>query len=139
MLSTTGPSGGNLTTTRNENGATYTIAAVDGAGTLVVPYRPDNAWQAWGMLADDGDLATVERAVNDALNTFGNHSRHIDAQIAYNRNRIDSIQAGLGALIDADLAKKSARVQSLQIRQQLGTQALSIANQAPQMLLGLFR
>ena len=45
----------------------------------------------------------------------------------------------MGALVDADLAKESAKLQSLQIRQQLGTQALGIANQAPQSLLSLFR
>ena len=45
----------------------------------------------------------------------------------------------MGALIDADLAKESARLQALQIRQQLGTQALGIANQSPQILLSLFK
>jgi flagellin len=52
---------------------------------------------------------------------------------------MDAQEAGMGALIDADLAKESARLQSLQIRQQLGSQALGIANQAPQVLLSLFR
>ena len=51
----------------------------------------------------------------------------------------DSLNAGIGNLVDADLAKESARLQSLQIRQQLGIQALGIANSAPQNLLGLFR
>ena len=51
----------------------------------------------------------------------------------------DATTQGLGALVDADLAKESARLQSLQIKQQLGTQSLGIANQAPQTLLGLFR
>ncbi|MBI3453683.1 MAG: flagellin, partial [Rhodospirillales bacterium] len=46
---------------------------------------------------------------------------------------------GLGSLVDADLAKESAALQSLQVKQQLGVQALGIANQAPQVLLGLFR
>ena len=54
-------------------------------------------------------------------------------------DKVDALESGLGALIDADLAKESARLQSLQIKQQLGTQALSIANQAPQTLLSLFR
>ena len=56
-----------------------------------------------------------------------------------NRTKMDSMETGLGALVDADLAKESAKLQSLQIRQQLGTQSLSIANQAPQALLSLFR
>jgi flagellin len=52
---------------------------------------------------------------------------------------MDALESGLGALVDADLAKESAKLQALQIRQQLGTQSLSIANQAPQSLLSLFR
>ena len=49
------------------------------------------------------------------------------------------LNTGLGSLVDADLAKESAQLQALQIRQQLGTQALSMANQAPQTLLSLFK
>jgi flagellin len=52
---------------------------------------------------------------------------------------MDAQNTGLGALVDADMAKESANLQALQIRQQLGTQALSLANQAPQSLLSLFR
>jgi flagellin len=51
----------------------------------------------------------------------------------------DTIDAGVGNLVDADLAKESARLQSLQTKQQLGIQALSIANQSSSTLLGLFR
>jgi flagellin len=51
----------------------------------------------------------------------------------------DSIDTGIGNLVDADLAKESAKLQSLQTKQQLGVQALSIANQSPQVLLALFR
>jgi flagellin len=49
------------------------------------------------------------------------------------------MEAGVGNLVDADLAKESARLQSLQTKQQLGVQALSIANQSTSVLLGLFR
>jgi flagellin len=51
----------------------------------------------------------------------------------------DSLREGLGALVDADLAEESARLTSLQTRQQLATQSLSIANQQSQSLLSLFR
>jgi flagellin len=51
----------------------------------------------------------------------------------------DSIDAGIGNLVDADLAKESAKLQALQTKQQLGVQALSIANQSTSILLGLFR
>ncbi|ODU55311.1 MAG: hypothetical protein ABS99_07690 [Acetobacteraceae bacterium SCN 69-10] len=73
------------------------------------------------------------------LNSYGAASNYVDNQVSYNNDKIDSLNAGLGSLIDADLAKESAKLQSLQIRQQLGTQALSIANQAPQSLLSLFK
>jgi flagellin len=138
LLATAAP-GGDITTTRNESGTTYTITAVDGAGTLIVAAAPTDAAGAQAALADGGDFDTVQTAISNALNTFGSDARYIDAQISYNKDKADALEAGLGALIDADLAKESARLQSLQIRQQLGTQALSIANQAPQTLLSLFR
>ena len=50
----------------------------------------------------------------------------------------DTIEVGIGNLVDANLAKESANLQSLQVKQQLGIQALSIANQAPQSILSLF-
>jgi flagellin len=131
--------GGNIATTRNESGTTYTLTAVDGAGTLVVAAAPATAAAAATALAAGGNFKTVEAAINNALNTFGSDSNYIDAQISYNKEKIDSLQSGVGALVDADLAKESAQLQALQIRQQLGTQSLSIANQAPQSLLSLFR
>ncbi|MFM7690898.1 MAG: flagellin, partial [Alphaproteobacteria bacterium] len=85
-----------------------------------------------------GDFDTINTIINDAMNRLGANARYVDAQIAYNRDKIDSIEGGLGFLIDADLAKESARLQALQIRQQLGSQTLSIANQAPQFLTSLF-
>jgi flagellin len=78
-------------------------------------------------------------AVNTALNTFGSNSTYLEAQMSYNKEKLDALETGLGSLIDADLAKESAKLQALQIRQQLGTQALGIANQSPQGLLSLFR
>ncbi|WP_137124862.1 flagellin [Roseomonas sp. HF4] len=139
LLSTTAPEGGDIATTRNETGTTYTLTAVDGAGTLVVAAAPTDAAGAQAALGSGGDFETIQTALSNALNTFGSDSRYLDNQIAYNKDKADALEAGLGSLIDADLAKESARLQSLQIRQQLGTQALSIANQAPQTLLSLFR
>ena len=131
--------GGDITTTRNESGTTYTLTAADGAGTMVVAAAPTDAASAQAAIAAGGDWATVNTQIADALNRFGSDSRYIDSQVAYNRDKLDALDGGLGALIDADLAKESARLQALQIRQQLGTQSLSIANQAPQSLLSLFK
>ncbi|MFN7307403.1 MAG: flagellin, partial [Alphaproteobacteria bacterium] len=131
--------GGNIEMTRNEAGGTFTITAVDGATDLVVSAAPTSAADAQQALQDGGNFEAVESKIANALNTFGADSNYIDGQIKYNKDKIDSLEGGLGALIDADLAKESAKLQALQIRQQLGTQALSISNQSPQMLLSLFR
>jgi flagellin len=131
--------GGDITAIRNESGGTFTVAAIDGAGSLLVAAAPTDAAAAQTALAAGGDFKTVESAVADALNQFGSDSNYIDSQIRYNKDKADAMEGGLGALVDADLAKESAKLQSLQIRQQLGSQALSISNQAPQMLLSLFR
>jgi flagellin len=64
---------------------------------------------------------------------------YVNNQISYNNDKIDALNTGLGSMVDADLAKESALLQSLQIQQQLGTQALTLANQAPQTLLSLFK
>jgi flagellin len=85
-----------------------------------------------------GDFTDINSIINDAMNRLGSDARYIDAQINYNGSKLDAMEAGLGNLIDANLAKESARLQALQIRQQLGSQTLSIANQAPQFLTSLF-
>jgi flagellin len=129
-----------VVTVRNELGTTYTIDQVDGE-TLLIASAPADATAAGSMLTGTGsnDFGTVMNALSTALNSFGNASRFIDGQMSYNRSKIDALESGMGSLVDADLARESARLQSLQIRQQLGTQALGIANQAPQTLLSLFR
>jgi flagellin len=91
------------------------------------------------LITAAGTFLNQVSSVGSALNTYGAASNYVDNQTSYNNDKIDSLNAGLGTLVDADLAKESAKLQSLQIRQQLGTQALSIANQAPPSLLSLFK
>ena len=138
LLSTsTGSGGGDIATVRNETGTTYTLSAVDG-DDLTIADVPTDADAAASALASGGDFETVMNSINSALNTFGSNSTYLDNQVTYNSEKMDSLQSGLGALVDADLAKESAKLTALQIKQQLGIQALSIANQAPQSLLSLF-
>jgi flagellin len=92
-----------------------------------------------GMITASGTFLNQFNAVSEALNTVGSSINYVNNQISYNNDKIDALNSGLGSLVDADLAKASAQLQSLQIRQQLGTQALSLANQAPQTLLSLFK
>ncbi|MDB5440761.1 MAG: fljL [Caulobacteraceae bacterium] len=77
--------------------------------------------------------------VNSALGSLGSQSKQIDNHNTFVSKLTDVLNSGIGNLVDADLAKESARLQALQVQQQLGTQALSIANQSPQIILSLFR
>ncbi|HEY4544812.1 MAG TPA: flagellin [Pedomonas sp.] len=122
---------------------------LDGTGGALVTFVSGGASQAadWSD-ADTGATAagTSATAVTDAidalkskLSELGSASRQISGQQTFVTKLSDSIEAGIGNLVDADLAKESARLQALQTKQQLGLQALSIANQAPQSILSLFR
>jgi len=87
-------------------------------------------------------IATVKAsitAVSTALSKFGTGSKSITSHLDFINKLQDSIDAGVGNLVDADLAKESAKLQALQTKQQLGIQALSIANSSSSTLLGLFR
>ncbi|MEP6342139.1 MAG: flagellin [Maricaulaceae bacterium] len=75
----------------------------------------------------------------DAAASFGAKQNRIENQGDFLSSLTDSLTVGVGALVDSDLEEASARLQSLQVQQQLGVQALSIANQGPQQLLSLFR
>jgi flagellin len=78
-------------------------------------------------------------ALNKALGDIGAQAKQIQAHTTFVSKLTDTLEAGIGNLVDADLAKESARLQALQVQQQLGAQALSIANQAPQIILSLFQ
>ncbi|MEL7028324.1 MAG: flagellin [Pseudomonadota bacterium] len=84
-------------------------------------------------------LETSLNNVNQALARLGTGAKTLEIQATFNVKVSDTIVEGIGNLVDADLARESARLQSLQVKQQLGVQALSIANQAPQTILALFR
>ena len=83
-------------------------------------------------------LDTNIASVNNALARLGTDSRRLELQNTFVTQLVDTLEAGIGNLVDADLAEESARLQSLQVKQQLGAQALSIANQSPQIVLSLF-
>lgn len=87
-------------------------------------------------------LANIETYIDttiDAAAEFGSSQGRIDTQAEFISNLTDSLKSGIGALVDADMEEASARLQALQVQQQLGVQSLSIANQAPQTILSLFR
>jgi flagellin len=77
--------------------------------------------------------------VATSLNVVGALNQRLSNQVDYNSSISDALTQGLGSLVDANLPAESARLQSLQVKQQLATQSLAIANQGPSVLLTLFR
>lgn len=134
---------GRVATVRNETGASYGIATFSGSGLYASIAFTSTQLGGTGtvaaLLSTTGTFMNQMNNVGSALNTVGSEVNYVNNQITYNSNKIDALNTGLGSLVDADLAKESAALQALQIRQQLGTQALSLANQAPQTLLSLFK
>jgi flagellin len=94
-----------------------------------------NATEANALIASvDNSI----RSVSQSLTVFGAGAKSIENQRVFVDKLSDTLEGGIGNLVDADLARESARLQALQVKQQLGTQALSIANQRPQSILSLF-
>ena len=91
-------------------------------------------------LASDAltDIDNSLALVNAVLTRLGAGGKALESQRAFADKISDTIEVGIGNLVDANMAKESANLQSLQVKQQLGIQALSIANQAPQSILSLF-
>lgn len=83
-------------------------------------------------------LVTSLANVNAALTKLGSGATSLEQNRSFADKLSDVIEVGIGNLVDADLAKESATLQALQVKQQLGIQALAIANQAPAAILGLF-
>ena len=139
LLSTGTATGGDITAIRNEGGGTFTIEAVDGDTLKITTTAPASATEAQGFIASGGDFDDIDTELSLALNKFGASMTFVDSQITYNSKKVDAMTEGLGALVDADLAKESSTLEALKVRQQLGIQTLGLANQGPQVLLGLFR
>ena len=140
-------SGGNLSVSSTLTDATDTIAArVD---TLTSPTEVTigggleklNDIDVTTDSGADAALVSIEYMIQNAIDSaasFGSAQGRIETQSNFILTLTDSLKSGIGTLVDADMEEASARLQALQV-QQLGVQALSIANQAPQALLSLFR
>ena len=137
-----------------ETGATgfQALANAEGTSTLTVGAEvmalgsanvTVTASQAIDTLSDAAaSLAAVTASidlVSGALARLGTNSKALSTHITFVGKLSDALESGVGNLVDADLAKESAKLQALQTKQQLGVQALGIANQSPQLVLSLFR
>ena len=90
----------------------------------------------------DSALANIETMISnsiDAAASFGSAEGRIETQSDFISKLSDALKSGIGSMVDADMEEASARLQALQVQQQLGVQSLSIANQSPQSILSLFR
>ena len=127
-----------VNTLSNLNGGTLTLTGQDlrtltqslAAGTVT------SATNAQGVIANQ--YANLESVVNAALGSLGAEVRALELQTSFLEQISDATEEGLGNIVDADLARESARLTSKQVQQQLSIQTLGIANQRPQTLLGLF-
>ncbi len=86
-----------------------------------------------------GSIEAMVQTSIDAASEFGSSQKRIEIQTDFVGKLSDALKAGIGTLVDADMEETSARLQALQVQQQLATQSLSIANQQPQNILALFR
>jgi len=109
-----------------------------GGGIITVPSTASlsTITLATAVLAQ---VTTSISQTNQALGNLGSQAKALANDATFVSQLTDQLNSGVGNLVDADLAKESARLQALQVQQQLGAQALSIANQAPQILLQLFK
>jgi flagellin len=113
---------------------------IGGAGALATVSGAANLLSTTGAaLTAVGNIDTALTNLNLELATMGSQAKALEVQRNFLSSLSDTVEKGIGNLVDADLAKESARLQSLQIKQQLGAQALSIANQAPSLVLSFFR
>jgi len=145
-----------LSLTRDGAGLTFASANTDGTDTIAVRLDTldSDSNVIGGGLAElagidvstsagaDSALAAIEGLIQSAIDAsaaFGSAQSRIETQSEFISKLTDSLTAGIGTMVDADLEEASARLQALQVQQQLGIQSLSIANQAPQTILALFR
>ena len=131
---------GSVNTLSNLSGGTLSLTSQSAVNTQVgslAGATVATATNAQSVIANQ--YANLESVVNTALGSLGAEVRALNLQTQFLEEIRDATEEGLGNLVDADLARESARLTSLQVQQQLSTQTLGIANQRPQSLLGLFR
>ena len=113
------------------------VLALGGANvTIATTQSIDTLTKATASLTA---VTTSIDKVSASLARLGTKSKALSTHLTFVGKLSDALEAGVGSLVDADLAKESAKLQALQTKQQLGVQALGIANQTPQLVLSLFR
>lgn len=122
----------------NEAGIAVSVETTRGTGSLAQLGSLDVTTSANAQTALGNIEGMIQSSINAAA-SFGSAQGRIETQSEFVSQLSDSLTSGIGALVDADMEETSARLQALQVQQQLAVQALSIANQSPQSILSLFR
>lgn len=130
----TGSGAANVLVVANIDASAFTLRA-QGVSDLALAAIADSV----GAQDALSNLAVFKASLDTGLANLGADLKRLDAQVEFIKQTEETVTIGLGALVDADMAKESAALQALQVRQQLGVQAMGIANQAPQTLVGLLR
>ncbi|NQE61159.1 flagellin [Caulobacter sp. RHG1] len=128
-----------LTFLANAEGDSFTVNAQTIALAAIGLSNAETFTDAAGAKTAITKVANALQSASNKLASLGTSSAGLDAHLTFVGKLQDSLDAGVGNLVDADLAKESAKLQSLQTKQQLGVQALSIANQSTSSILSLFR
>ncbi len=142
MIKTNGVSLAALANAAGTSKITVTAASLALGGANLANITATASIQTTSAGGAQAMIATVNTAigkVSTALAKLGTGSKALDLHLTFINKLQNTLDNGVGNLVDADLAKESAKLQSLQTKQQLGVQALSIANQSTSALLGLFR
>ena len=132
-------SAANINTLANLSNGTLTLGSQDLQTTAEALASASFGTATASQSAITTEFASLETAVNNALGALGADVRALELQTDFLNDISDATEEGLGNIVDANMARESARLTALQVRQQLAVQTLSIVNQAPQTLLGLFR
>jgi len=125
--------GSNTIAVTDEN---FVLGSTGGQITIATNASFSTATQADNLASQ---LGTTLDNVNASLARLGTKSKALEIHSSFVTKLSDALTKGIGNLVDADLAKESAKLQALQVKQQLGIQALGIANQSPQSVLSFFR
>ncbi len=128
----------NVTITSTISGGQLTIAAASGLSQVSAALAGGVTTTA-AALALLSTITAQQLVVGTALGTLGSSQNSINFLTTFTQTLSNAVTQGLGSLVDANLAQASAQLQAEQVQQQLGVQALSIANARPQVLLSLFR
>ena len=129
----------NLNVISDTVGGTLTVRVQDLEGTVYSQLNIQNLTNVSAASAALTQITAVINTVSVALGQLGSDAHSLEFQDSFLVSILDATEEGLGSIVDADLAKESAKLQALQVKQQLAVQSLSIANAAPQILLGLFQ